>query len=235
MPIGKTVVTSHKQKQKWTAKELIHLVTQLPRLDFGASSLIRYWLLQKKHIHRKTFRASSLDFCTHRSMALTTSFKEYAQHHETKCVTFPQTLQKMITLFAKCSRSHWNPQLISADVCCSYLILYTWCHLAIPHHPWSGGNRGKPWKPSGHCMHLPTRPQCCSGAFHLWDMSCCNPYLAKCQAKNTRDTALKMLQIWCFNYGASMSNRVKRHALCWDYSRQGKGPADPCAKFGQIS
>ena len=50
---------------------------------------------------------------------------------------------------------------------------------------------GETLKPSGHCMHLPTRPQCCSGAFHLWDMSCCNPYLAKCQAKNTRDTVLK--------------------------------------------
>jgi hypothetical protein len=78
----------------------------MPRLPFGASSWIRYWLLQKKHIHRKTFRASSLDFCTHRSMALTTSFKEYAQHHETKSVTFPQALQKMITMFAKCSKSH---------------------------------------------------------------------------------------------------------------------------------
>ena len=77
------------------------MLQQLRPLDFGASSLIRYWLLQKKHIHRKTFRASWLEFCTHRSMALTTSFKEYAQHHETKCVTFPQALQKMITMFAK--------------------------------------------------------------------------------------------------------------------------------------
>jgi hypothetical protein len=229
------VVTSHKQKQKWTAIELIHLVTQLPRLDFGASSLIRYWLLQKKHIHWKTFRASSLDFCTHRSMALTTSFKEYAQHHETKCVTFPQTLQKMITLFAK-----WSLKVSlksSIDICWCLLFLFNPLHLMSSSNPSSSLIRGNPWKPSGHCMHLPTRPRCCSGAFHLWDMSCCNPYLAKCQAKNTRDTALnanakkmlkiKMLKIWCFN--------VKRHALCWDYSRQGKGPADPCAKFGQMS
>ena len=185
-----------------------------------------------------------------RSVHLHWTFAPIAQWHwQRHSRNMPSTMKRSVWPFLRhcrkwshClpndrSKSHWNPQLISADVCCSYLILYTWCHLAIPHHPWSGGNRGKPWKPSGHCMHLPTRPQCCSGAFHLWDMSCCNPYLAKCQAKNTRDTALyanakkmlkiKMLKIWCFN--------VKHHALCWDYSRQGKGPAVPCAKFGQMS
>ena len=54
-------------------------------------------VVAKKHIHRKTFCGSSLDFCSHRSMALTTLFKEYAQHHETKCVTFPQPMQNMQT------------------------------------------------------------------------------------------------------------------------------------------
>ena len=61
---------------------------------------------------QKTFRASSLDFCTHRSMALTTSFKEYAQHHETKCVTFPQALQKMITIYYITMFAKWSLKVI---------------------------------------------------------------------------------------------------------------------------
>jgi len=100
---------------------------QVSFLRFWASSWILYWLLQKKHIHRKTFCGSSLDFCSHRSMALTTLFKEYAQHHETKCVTFPQPMQTMTVLYiilgktwqnnhSDGSKSIWNPMSPLPDV-----------------------------------------------------------------------------------------------------------------------
>ena len=40
------------------------------------------------------------------------------------------------------AQSHWNQGLISVDI---YCILYTWCHLAIPHHPWSWWNPQTKW------------------------------------------------------------------------------------------
>ena len=179
-------------------------------------------------------------------MHLHWTFAPIAQWHwRHRSRNMPSTMKRSAWPFlrhcrkwSQCLPNDRSKSLKSRVDICRYL-LYP-LHLMSSSHPSSSlimVKHGETLKPSGHCMHLPTRPQCCSGAFHLWDMSCCNPYLAKCQAKNTRDTALnanakkmlkiKMLKIWCFN--------VKRHALCWDYSRQGKGPADPCAKFGQMS
>lgn len=40
-----------------------------------ASCMIRYWLLQKKQIHRNTSAGSASDFCNQRSTAVTTLSK----------------------------------------------------------------------------------------------------------------------------------------------------------------
>ena len=46
----------------------------IPQRAFTASWRIRYWLLQKKHIHRKTSSPSTPDFRTQPFTALTKSF-----------------------------------------------------------------------------------------------------------------------------------------------------------------
>lgn len=174
-----------------------------------ASSLIRYWLLQKKQIQRKTLSELSGDLRSHRSTAVTTSSSRYAQHHDRKWVTFPRppklsverslcthVFELFTTPFAQTISNFHDRKQKQKQIKTEYLhrlhnkssdfspFYRAMAYKECPNHspPPKPGFPWFPWglmKLRGHCARHPMHPPGCSAACHLWGRSCCSPCLDK--------------------------------------------------------
>ena len=123
-----------------------------------------------------------------RSVDLRWTFAAIAQWHSRRCSrNMPSTMKQSawpflsqcrqwLQIWAKQSQSWLKVSLKS------YVPFASLCLMSSSYPPIITV------KPSGHCTHLPRRPPCCSGAFHLWDMSCCSPCLVNTVARPFKRT-----------------------------------------------
>ena len=122
----------------------------IPQRAFAASWRIRYWLLQKKHIQRKTSSPSTPDFRTQPFTALTKSFSRYSSSTRIQNVS----LYLKLKVPNQNQRSRETSAILSTPR--SYTMLtYNYNIMQLDHHSCLIGNhRRAKWSATKSPVHV---------------------------------------------------------------------------------